>query len=141
MLNNKNEFLGIDDAVYENVQVEEWDTWVRIKMMSGLEREAYEGSLFAYRDEILKAKENEETSSTEFSIVHMKCLLLIFCIVDDKGNTIFELKDISVLKNKNLNALDKIYNASKKLNAIGVDEEEDVEKNSEADQQDKSTSN
>lgn len=90
---------------------------VTVKGMSTRERGAFEQQ-FLKKGAIdpLKSKQARER-------------MLIACCVDDQGNRMFTLDDVSQLSLQPVALLDRIYAACGRVN--GINAEEDVEKNSE----------
>ena len=52
------------------------------------------------------------------------------CLVDEKGNRLFTDKEVAQLGAKSVAALDRVYRAAQKLNALGEADSEELEKNS-----------
>ncbi len=74
----KEDILKANDSYYEDVDVPEWGGSVRIKVMSGSERDAYEASIYE-----LKGTE------VKFNREDFRSKLLAKVIVDEKGDRPF----------------------------------------------------
>lgn len=69
----------------------------------------------------------------------VRATLLVYSIVDEDGNLIFDSSDIESLGNKPIHDLQKLYNSAIKLNALSDDDLEALEGNSESGQSENST--
>ena len=118
MFLSKDDILGCNDIAYKDVSA--FGGTVRIKTMTGAERDSWEDSLV---DEDGKPKKDNKTT--------FRASLLVRCIVDEKGNRVFGDKDAEALSRKSAKSLGKLYEEARKLNGIGKDVEEEIEKNSE----------
>ncbi len=116
---NKDQILGAQDISFEDVEA--WGGTVRIKTMTGTERDAWEDSLV---DD--NGKPRKEVKKT------FRANLLVRCICDEKLHLIFDEKDVPDLAKKSAKEIGKLYDVARKLNGIGKDAEEEIEKNSEA---------
>jgi hypothetical protein len=109
----RDEILGAKDIVTDDVQVPEWGGIVRIRMLTGNQKDRYEGSVF-----------DRNGNRTPQSVTGMRARLVALCIVDQHNVPIFTEKDIPELGQKSAAALSRVWAAAMKLNAIS---EEDVE--------------
>jgi hypothetical protein len=121
----KEDILGAKDLITEDVEVSEWGGTVRLKMMTGTERDAYESSIF-------------KQGKANFANIRAK--LLARCLVDDKGNRMFKDIDIEALGAKSSRVLDLLFDRAQKLNGLGIKDKEELIKNSESDQSEDSAS-
>ena len=125
----REDILNAEDGCVETVLVPEWDGEVRVKTMSGVERDAFEASLF-----------EEKGGDIKRNISNLRAKLLVRCIVGEKGERLFTDKDIDVLGKKSSVALDRIYGIAQRLNGIGVKEVDELTKNSGGEEKDISIS-
>ena len=108
---------------------------VYVRQMTGRERDQFEASL-------LKKKTNAKGESTyEQNTEDFRAKLAVLTLCDEKGNSLLQPGDYSVLsQNMSAKRLEKIIIAAQKLNAITEVDKENLTKNSEADQDDNSSS-
>ncbi len=114
---SRDEILKADDIKQKIVKVPEWGGEVRIKMMSGTERDAFEASIY-----------NSEEKETDLTNIRAK--LCVAVLVDDKGKLLFSFADIVALGAKSAKALDRVYDKATSLNKITAADQEELVKNS-----------
>ncbi len=118
MLLTKEQILASDDLKYEEMEVPEWGGTVRIRTMTGTERDEFEASVFE-----TKGKDSK------VNLQNFRSKLIAKTLVDDKGIRIFADGDIEVLGKKSSKALDRVFTVAQRLNGIGQKEVEDLTKN------------
>lgn len=111
----RNAILEADDLKTEDVPVPEWGGEVRVRMLTGEERDAYEASMVEMKKDG-SAKANRE---------NVRARLLILCIVNEQGEQMFNRADIKLLGRKSAKALERVINKVNELNGI-TDEELDT---------------
>ena len=125
----RQEILSIRDIRTETVFVPEWGGAVRIKAMTGKERDAWETALFQIDGKDVKMnKEN------------LRAKLVALTVVDEAGQRLFTEADVEALGSKSASALDRIYQASQKLSGLAPDDIKEMEKNLETDHSDSTAS-
>lgn len=125
----RQEILSIRDIRTETVFVPEWGGAVRIKAMTGKERDAWETALFQIDGKDVKMnKEN------------LRAKLVALTVVDEAGQRLFTEADVEALGSKSAAALDRIYQASQKLSGLTPDDIKEMEKNLETDHSDSTAS-
>jgi hypothetical protein len=112
----RDQILSADDRPRQTVPVPEWGGDVVIRTMSGAERTRYE-------EWLLRPREGE-------TFARARALLAALTIVDESGNLIFSQADVEQLDAKSCAALDRVFEASMKLNRLRKQDLEDLEKNS-----------
>ncbi|MBF0583298.1 MAG: hypothetical protein HQL80_03570 [Magnetococcales bacterium] len=112
---DRREILDCQDLQTVDVMVPEWGGTVRVRMMSGLERDAFEARL--------RAGEGMNGA---------RALLVALCAVDEGGARLFAEQDAVVVNSKAGFVLDRIATVAMKLNRIGESGTEEAEKNSDA---------
>jgi hypothetical protein len=108
-----------DDRVYQDVMVSQWGGVVRVRSLSGAERDQWEA-----------ACQEEVRGEKKFTTDKLREKLLAFCLVDAKGDKLFTEGDIALLAEKNAAALTRLFDVARKLNAIGAQDVEDLVGNS-----------
>jgi hypothetical protein len=110
----RNQILDAKDLQTEDVPVPEWGGEVRIRMLTGEERDAYEASMVELKKDG-SAKANRE---------NVRARLLILCIVNEAGEQMFNRADIKLLGRKSAKALERVINKVNEMNGIS---EKDIE--------------
>jgi len=117
MLLSKDEILAKSDLPFEDVDVPEWGGTVRVRTMTGTERDSWESSVYINKGE-----------SIEINREQFRAQLLARVIVNEKGDRLFTDKEISALSGKSSKALDRLFVVAQELNAVGRKEAEDLKK-------------
>jgi hypothetical protein len=126
----RQDILSIRDIRAEVVSVPEWGGDVKIKAMSGKERDAWESALFQISGkDVTMNKEN------------LRAKLVALTAVDEANVRLFTEADIEALGAKSAAALDRVYQASQKLSGLTPDDIKELEKNLETDHSDSTASN
>jgi hypothetical protein len=125
---NRDDILQAQDVHVEKVFVPEWakdknkpkEAFVFVKNMTGDERDLYEGSIL-----------RDKKGNVVMEQVRAKLVACTAC--DENGELLFTTKDIAALGKKSAAALQRVFDAAVKLNAISkqdIDELADnLEKN------------
>jgi hypothetical protein len=106
--------LAADDRKYETVECPEWGGEVRLKSISGTQRDAYEQSLI-----------QSSGSDRKMNLRNARVKLIVLCAVDGEGRSLFTAEDVSALGRRNAAPIDRLFDACKRLAGMGDD---DVEK-------------
>lgn len=110
---SKDAILGADDLITEDVEVPEWGGTVRVRMMTGAERDAFEESLSRTKGKSVKA-----------NLANLRARLVAKTVVDEAGKRLFTDAEAGVLGQKSAAALDRVFDAARTLNGMT---EKDVE--------------
>lgn len=110
----RDDILNVDDRQYEEVEVPEWGGSVRVRGMSGTERDSYEAS-------ILEQRGNDR----KVNLANARAKLVARCLVDEQGHLMFVADDVRALGRKSAKALERVFDAARALSGMS---EEDVEK-------------
>lgn len=119
---SKSAILGAEDLKHEDVPVPQWGGTVRVRMMTGAERDEF-------RTELAKRDPGDGVPAGEFSAA-----LLVATCVDEHGNRLFTVDEIEALRAKCAASLDKPASVAMRLNGLGGNAVAEAAKNSEADQ-------
>ena len=111
--------LGAADLKHEDVPVPAWGGTVRIRAMTGMERDAFRTSI---------------ASEVGVPVGRFSAALLAATIVDESGVQLFTLDDIAALQAKSAASLDVPAEVAMRLNGLGAKSGPDAAKNSESDQ-------
>ncbi len=117
VLLSKDQILAADDRPTKDVSVPEWGGIVRVRTMSASERDQWEGDTYS----------DGKVNTTNF-----RARFVALCVVDESGNAMFSARDVEALGAKSAAALQRVFNAAQKLNAISQKDIADLEKKSAA---------
>ena len=131
----KDLLLQRDDLKIEKVELTRG--YVYVREMTGSEKDRWEQSM-------LNQKPNGNKNAAieyETTLEDFRAKLAVVTICDADGNLLFEAKDIKAL-NKAMSAtnMEKIVEVAQRLNVISQKDRDELLKNSEADQEDSSSS-
>lgn len=116
---NHSEILSADDLKTEDVAVPEWGGTVRIKALTGTERDEFEQSLM----------EVKKDGSVKSQRANVRARLVAKVIVNEAGELIFNNADIPALGRKSAAALDRVATAAQRLNAFSDADIEELAEN------------
>lgn len=118
----KSAILATNDLKHEDVHVPQWGGTVRVRTMTGLERDEF-------RAAISQGDNAGRTPVGKFSAA-----LLAACIVDESGERLFSADDMAALQKKSAASLDAPAAVAMRLNGLGGGAVETAVKNSESGQ-------
>jgi hypothetical protein len=107
----KEQILSVDDLPSEIIDVPEWGGKVKVRSLTGLERDGLEFQI------------------SQQKVRNIRALFVSLSVIDETGNNLFTEDEASVLGKKNSRALDRIFNAAQRLSKLESDSEEELEKN------------
>ena len=116
----RDEILSVDDLKREPIEIPEWPALAGklfIRSMTGAERDAFESSLT-----------NGDGKSRQLGNIRARLATLTLC--DEAGQRIFDDKDAAALGKKSAAPLNRVFEASQRLNLLSNQDVEDLEKNS-----------
>jgi hypothetical protein len=114
---NRDQILQANDLPFKDVDVSEWDGTVRVRTMTGGERDSFEASIYKGSGEKI-----------EFDRENIRAKLLARVIVNDKGERLFTDKDVLALSGKSAKPLNKLFDIAQELNGISKEEQEEIKK-------------
>lgn len=113
--------LAATDLAFEEVQVPEWGGVVRVRGMTGVERDEWETSLLEARGEDKRANRRQ-----------VRATLVALTVVDAEGRRIFSTADVESLGAKSARALQRVYDVAQRLSRIGAEDIKELQGNSNA---------
>lgn len=116
--------LSTPDVAYEEVPVPEWGGSIRLKGLTGSERDAFEASIIQ-----ITGQGRHETRKIDSRNIRAK--LLVLSIVDEKGERVFGDGDVAALGQKSALVLDRLFGVAQRLSGLGEDDVEKLAGNSE----------
>lgn len=107
MFLSKDDILKADDLPQTEVEVPEWGGTVRVRGLSGTERDRFEFSLAAAQNNPSK--------------VQVRAEIVGRCMVDEDGKRLFTDNEITKLGTKSGAALDRVFDVVRELSGMGDD--------------------
>lgn len=126
---SKNEIFAADDRKYEDVSVPEWGGTVRLRGLTGSERDAYEASI-----------EKQVGGKTVRDVRNFRARLVALAAINEDGTPLFEQNEVAALAGRSSVALSRLFDAACRLSGITEEDTEALEGNSEPAQSGPSTS-
>lgn len=123
---NREAILSAQDTKAEEVAVPEWGGTVRVRMMTGRERDEFE-------------REQYEIARMGQLGDNMRARLLVRCLVDAENRPLFTADDVQALGEKSSAALERVARVARRLNKLQDDDVSDTAKNSEPSRAESST--
>lgn len=111
---SRTQILEAEDREYDTVPCPEWGGDVRIRSITGRQRDDYEQSMVEQRG-----------NDRKLNMRNARAKLIVLCAVDEDGRPLFSSEDLRALSAKNAKPLDRLFDACQVL--VGLSEE-DVEK-------------
>lgn len=102
---SKDDILGADDLPTEDVPVPEWGGDVRVRGLTGVERDRFEFGMAAVKDKPEEA--------------NFRAQIVGRCIVDEDGKRLFTDKELVKLGAKSGAALDRVFDVVRGLSGMG----------------------
>lgn len=112
----REQIIGADDRRTADVDVPEWGGTVRLRGMSGRERDEYEAGIIAVGPK----------GAREVNLKNMRARLVAFSCIDDEGSAIFTVDDIAALGEKSAAALERVFDVARKLSGLSEDDVEEL---------------
>lgn len=104
--------LGATTLPEELVELPEIETAVRVRGLTGFERDAFEASLFVQR-----GKHREQ------NLANLRAKLVVRCVLDEDGQPAFSEDDAKALGQVRADVLDRLFSTAQRLSGL---REEDV---------------
>jgi hypothetical protein len=108
MLLTREQIIGADDRKTVDVEVPEWGGTVRLRGMSGAERDEYEAGIISVG----------ANGSREVNLKNMRARLVAFSCIDEAGEHMFSADDVSALGEKSAAALERVFDVARKLSGL-----------------------
>ena len=110
----RDQILSADDLGLLKVSVPEWGGDVYIRVMSVGERDAYE---------------NEWIRKKDTGVDDFRTKFLVRCLVDEKGQRLFDNGDVSKLSSKSAKDMNRVWQAAMEHNNLSDADIEELAKN------------
>ena len=96
--------LTAQDVAYVDVECPEWGGTVRLRSITGTQRDAFEASLVQQRG-------NQQRPNMR----NVRAKLVVLCAVDETGGRLFGDEDLAALGRKNSKPIDRLFTEAQKL--------------------------
>lgn len=126
---SRDQILSADDLPTRDIAVPEWGGTVRLRTLTGAERDAFEA------DSI-----QQKGGERKVNLYNARARLLSLCIVDDNGGRIFSDSDVKALGRKSSRVMDRLVEECQKLNRISESDMDELTEGLDNAQSDSSTS-
>ena len=114
----REQIMATPELTTEVVEVPEWGGSVRVKALSGAERDKYEESLTRMKGKKL-----------EFRLANVRARLAALAIVDEAGKPLFAEADVAALGRKSAKALDRVFAVAMQLAGLRDEDIEELTEN------------
>ena len=124
----KQDILSADDVEIRDVEVPEWGGVVRVKALTGRERDALEKTML----------ENKPGKAPQVNLSNFRAKLCAASMVDENGMRLFSERDVEQLGAKSSKALARVFDMASQLSGFSESDIDELTKNSESGQSDDS---
>jgi hypothetical protein len=114
-------FDAVPDRAFEWVEIPEWQMRLRVRGMTGGERDAWEGAL---------ADAQKPGSLGKNWWRYQRATMVSRCVIDSQGARLFSRDDVMRLDELDARGLDRIYDAARKASGITQEDVEQMAGNS-----------
>ncbi|MFE6305039.1 hypothetical protein [Nocardiopsis sp. NPDC057823] len=104
------QILAVNDEAYEEVHVPEWGGSVRVRGITGKERDSFEASLV-----------DKKTGQTS-KLSNARARLVVMTVVDEEGRRLFSIEDVAALGKKSAAALERVFKVATRLAGMSDDD-------------------
>ena len=118
----KDQILECNDLKNTEVDVPEWGGSVFVRTMTGADRAAFEDSMVDIQPD----------GSRKANVSNLRLKLVALTVVDDAGNRLFTMDDIERLGLKSSAAIERVFEASQRINGMTAESKAQAAKNSES---------
>ena len=115
MLLSRESILNASDMAYEDVHVPEWGGEIRIRSLTGEERDAFEAGLV-----------RQSGKKTKADLNNLRAKLVAACAIAEDGTKLFQPMDVYTLGEKNAAALDRVFEVAQRLSGLNDEDVEDM---------------
>lgn len=114
---SRDQILEAEDRPTETVYVPEWGGGVKVRGLSGAERDAYEASIASPRPD----------GRQHINLRNLRARLVVLACVDpETGGRLFKDDDAEALGAKGASAVDRVFNAARRLSGLSEDDIEEM---------------
>jgi len=138
---SRSDILAAADLKFEEVDVPEWGGTVRVRELTGTQRDQIEAAMVTVTMDL--DDKGKKTPTPEFdksSMETFRARIASYSIVDDSNQRIFTDADIFALGEKGSAALQRVYDVALRISGFSQTDVEELVGNSDAAQSGASTS-
>lgn len=121
--------LEASDLIFEDVAVPEWGGMVRVRGLTGAERDGFEASVV-----------ERQGKQTKLNMANIRARMVALTVVDADGKRLFSDADVAALGRKSGVALNRVFEVAQRLSGITEADMTELEKNSDSGQSEDSIS-
>lgn len=125
----REQILGVADLGFEDLDVPEWGGSVRVGMLMGAERDAFEQEIVT-----------RQGKKVHVNLVNIRARLVALTVIDAEGQRLFSEADVKALGRKSALALNRVFEVAQRINGLTEADMEELAGNSGSAQSDDSTS-
>lgn len=118
---SREQILAATALPEEEVNVPEWGGSVRVRGLTGAQRDHYESTLI-----------QQKGDKRELNLRNARAKLVAMACVDQKGGKLFTSSDVEALGQLSASALNRIWEAARRLSGLGDEDVEQLVGNSDA---------
>lgn len=115
MLLTRDQIINAEDVHTEDVEVPEWGGAVRVRGLTGRERDEWEASIAVQRGGRMVP-----------DLANMRAKLVVKCCLDDEGKRIFTDMDFNMLGDKSGAAISRVYEVAARLSGLTEQQVEEM---------------
>lgn len=120
----KDAIFALNDLLFEDVEIPEWNGRLRVRGMTAAQRDAYEQSLIDARSDA------RGRTKVEANFTNAKARLAVQCVIDANGQRVFTDAEAAALGQKSASAVNRIAQVAQRLSGMSKEDLDDLEKNS-----------
>lgn len=107
MLLNKEQIKSVSDLETQDIEVPEWGGTVRLKSLTGAERDRFEASVV-----------QGQGRNTTVNMQNLRAKLVAQSAIGEDGKPLFTEEDVKWLGEKSAKALNRLFNAAQQLSGL-----------------------
>lgn len=112
----REEIFSAEDSSTEDVAVPEWGGVVRVKSLTGDERDAFEAQI----------RERKRDGTFRPNPTQVRTKLIAMTVVDERGRKVFSHEDVVKLQKKSAAALERVWEAAARLSGLSKEDAEEM---------------
>lgn len=113
---SRDQILGAEDRKSEDVPVPEWGGEVRVRALSGAERDEYEAYIVTVT----------ASGQKRVNLKNLRGRLVSLACVDGEGNRLFSDEDALALGDKSAAALERVFDVARRLSGLSDSDVEEL---------------
>ena len=121
MILSKRQILDALDLKTEDVEVPEWGGTVRVRALTGTQRDAYQFSIV-----------HIESGKPITDMSNVSAKLIAASLIDEQGNLLFSDAEVQALGQKSAGALQRVFEVASRLSGLSKEDIKELAKNLES---------